>query len=80
MGMASLKGCQSDPFNRPKIKNCVVLENSQCECSYSNGETEMIDCFGYQAASPLDYKKLRNYCEDKETRLEICLKYPKKCQ
>jgi len=58
----------------------VVLENSQCECAFSNGDVVIDDCFGYQAATPKDYGKLKNYCEDKETRLEICLKYPKKCQ
>jgi hypothetical protein len=71
--------CSSVRFPPPSVPTCTVLEGSMCTCSNGREQWEE-DCFGYQAASPEDYEKLREFYDDKVKRLEICLTSPKKCQ
>jgi hypothetical protein len=51
--------------------------NSQCR-AFVNGED--VDATNWISISPDEYSLIRDYSEDKEYRLYICLKFPKRCK
>jgi hypothetical protein len=74
----TLTGCQTtsirEYFNAPDVKESIVNECT----GYQNGE--LIDVTNHISVDPSDYEVLKTYYEDKEYRLYICLKYPRKCK
>jgi len=62
-------------FNRPKIMECISLGDGYSAC---NGEE--VPNFKHITVDLDNYKEAKDYCSDKEYRLFICLKYPKRCK
>jgi hypothetical protein len=61
-------------FNRPNVSLSI---NNECT-AYQNGE--LIDATNYISVSPDDYNLMQDYYSDKEYRLMICLKFPRRCR
>ncbi len=74
--MLTICSCQTTGqyFNRPKVSMGI---NSQCR-AFVNGED--VDATNWISISPDEYSLIRDYSEDKEYRLYICLKFPKRCK
>jgi hypothetical protein len=62
-------------FNRPDFKACISNGDGTSEC-----DSETIDNMNHITIDIDKFEEIYNYCEDKEYRLFICLKYPKQCK
>jgi hypothetical protein len=62
-------------FNRPKIREGISLGDG-----YSAYNGEEVSNYKHITIYPEDYLEGKDYCSDKEYRLYICLKYPKRCK
>ncbi len=61
-------------FNRPVIDQTIANVGS----GYRNGE--LVDITNNICVTTDELKQLENYYNDKELRLYVCLKYPRKCK
>jgi hypothetical protein len=62
-------------FKRPNIEPCISNGDGTSWC---NGE--LTDNINHITQTADNFDRLVDYCEDKETRLFICLKYPSRCK
>ena len=73
-----LIGCNSPQvgqyFRRPVFEQTVANVGS----GYRNGE--LVDITNNICVSTDELKQLESYYNDKEFRLYVCLKYPRKCR
>ncbi len=74
--MLTICSCQTagEFFNRPKFSLGI---NNECT-AFVNGQE--VDATNWISTPPNDYNLIQGYSEDKEYRLFICLKYPKRCK
>jgi hypothetical protein len=80
--------CNGPQIKWPKVTECIVsvkASGAACICdNQSNDDGPVIlpikACDGFMAVSPEDYSTLYDFSSDITERLEICLRFPKKCQ
>lgn len=75
-----MTSCVSTPkvakfFNRPHFTECISNGDGTMFC---NGE--IFDSLNSICTLPEDAENIKNYYSDKEFRLFVCLKYPRKCR
>lgn len=66
-------------FGRPDLPSCVSIGDGKSYC-VSDTEEGYVDNTNHLTISPQNYDVLERYYKDKELRLYICLKYPKRCK
>lgn len=81
--------CNGVSIKPPKVKECLIsVEDSgdvACICKDQRNDlpAEILPieaCNNYMATSPDDYILLYNFTSDVVSRLEVCLRFPKKCK
>jgi hypothetical protein len=76
-----LSSCVNHPkvsryFKRPRFKECIANGDGTMSCPGNRIEPSV----NAVCIRPLDIVDLKQYYNDKEYRLYICLKYNKKCR
>jgi len=61
-------------FGRPDFVQCISNGDGTAYC-----DGELVDSTNMISSPPEEAQELMNYYENKEYRLMICLKFPKRC-
>ena len=83
-----LSACNGPQIKWPKVEECIISilpSGSACICDDQRGDDGAVvlpieACDGHLSVSPSDYSELFNFATDVTARLEVCLRFPKKCQ
>jgi len=67
-------------FGRPDLPECFANGDGTAMCYGKEGMYSIEYTMNYSMLSIDDTIRAKEYCQDKEYRLYVCLKYPSKCK